>query len=127
MRSLDAADLPSSPVLRDPSRRYQGLTYNCVSAPTLLTPMTLPPLLTPISLPPPAMPPRRVDSAVDMRSDVTASNTGGNGQPASNTGGNGQQASNTGGNGQPASNTGGTGQPASNTGGTGQASNAPSA
>jgi hypothetical protein len=38
MRSLDAADLPRCVHLRDTSRRYQGLAYNCTFAPPLPAP-----------------------------------------------------------------------------------------
>jgi hypothetical protein len=64
MRSLDAADLSPSPYLRDTSRRYQGLTYNCVS------------VSRPSEMPYCPRPPRRVDSALDMRVRVPVAETG---------------------------------------------------
>lgn len=53
MRTFDAADLPRSVHLLDPSRRYQGLTYNCTAAPPLRKPLSRPE----------APPPRQEDSA----------------------------------------------------------------
>lgn len=47
MRSLDAADLPRCVHLRDTTRRYQGLTYNCTAAPPLHKPLSRPEALPP--------------------------------------------------------------------------------
>ncbi|KAF3005997.1 hypothetical protein E8E13_010490 [Curvularia kusanoi] len=52
MPSFDAMDLPRSSVLRDMSRRYRGIAYNCVSSPA-----------PPKAATPPPPPPRR-DSAI---------------------------------------------------------------
>ncbi|KAJ8107651.1 hypothetical protein OPT61_g8720 [Boeremia exigua] len=43
MSSLDAADLPRASFLRDPSRRYQGLSYNCGYVPQVPESRPLPP------------------------------------------------------------------------------------
>lgn len=73
MRSLDAADLPRSIHLRDTSRRYQGLTYNCTAAPPLPKPFSRPE----------APPLRQEDSAPATSPRPEASDKGGGTEAAS--------------------------------------------